>query len=472
MTTIDLPLPTTRRPSEAHQPADGHRPDMLALDAGEHFRFGFAMSACIGCHSCEVACAEQNGLPAGTVWRPVGEIEGGDHPHTKRFHLSMSCNHCLEPACLDGCPTNAYEKLDNGIVAHHAEDCVGCQYCTWTCPYSVPAFQPDRRIVTKCDMCKPRLDEGVLPACVDACPTHAITVEKVNVAAWREDHSAGDAPQLPSADLTLSTTRFTLPEDVPVETYAASDWNVRPEHPHWPLVWLTLLSQLAVGVSATGVTTTGRLLGATLAGAALVGALFHLGRPAVAYKALRNLRRSWLSREVALLSAYAGLAAGAVVLPVLTIPAAIAGGAGVYASARIYLVPGRPAWNSSLTIVRFFASAAALGPLLTGHPAVAAAGAIIALVATAANWARLQLTPGLPTHGAVRLELGWFRPWTIARFLLAAFGVAAIRGGAPIAVSLGLLAGAELIGRWLFYISVVPLNMPGAFWRSAAGSHR
>ena len=153
------------------------------------------MDACIGCHSCEVACAEQNGLPAGTVWRRVGEIEGGDHPETRRFHLSMSCNHCLDPACLEGCPTNAYEKLDNGIVAHHADDCIGCQYCTWNCPYSVPAFQPDRRIVTKCDMCLPRLEGGYAPACVGACPTHAITVEKVDVAAWRADHAGGRRPR-------------------------------------------------------------------------------------------------------------------------------------------------------------------------------------------------------------------------------------------------------------------------------------
>jgi DMSO reductase anchor subunit len=56
-------------------------------------------------------------------------------------------------------------------------------------------------------------------------------------------------------------------------------------------------------VSATAVNGTigQRFLGAALAGAALVGALFHLGRPAIAYKALRNVRRSWLSREVALL---------------------------------------------------------------------------------------------------------------------------------------------------------------------------
>jgi DMSO reductase iron-sulfur subunit len=448
----------------------GHHPDLLALDAGEQYRFGFAMSACVGCHSCEVACAEQNGLPAGTVWRRVGEIEGGDHPDTRRFHLSMSCNHCLEPACLQGCPTNAYEKLSDGIVAHHAEDCIGCQYCTWNCPYSVPAFQPDRRIVTKCDMCRSRLEEGNEPACVAACPTHAITVEKVNVEEWRADPSEGQAPHLPDVALTLSTTRIELPADVPVDTYAASDWNLRPEHPHWPLVWLTVLSQLAVGVSATAGPLTDRILAAALASSALVGAIFHLGRPAMAWKALRNLRRSWLSREVLLLSLYAGLAAAAVPIAALWIPAAIAGFAGVYASGRLYVVPGRPAWNSPITILRFGATALATGPWLTGHVSLAVVGVAATILLLVANWVRLARSDTLPARGALRLELRWFRPWTLARFALVA--TALVLAGAPVAVPFTLVLVAEVIGRWLFFVTVVPLNIPGAFWRGVAGSHR
>lgn len=440
-------------------------PELLPLDAGEHHRFGFNMNACIGCHSCEVACSEQNGLPDGTSWRRVGEIEGGDHPTTRRFHLSMSCNHCVEPACLEGCPTNAYEKLANGIVVHHADDCIGCQYCTWNCPYSVPAFQPDRRIVTKCDMCKPRLDDGLMPACVDACPTHAITVEKVVVADWIVDHTAGDAPNLPSAGLTLSTTRIELPKDVPLETFAASDWNLRPEHPHWPLVWLTLLSQTAAGVSATVSTTTDRVLAAALALASMAGATFHLGRPAGAWKALRNLRRSWLSREVALLSVYSVLAVVAVVDTRAVIPATAAAAAYLYASARLYVVPGRPAWNSRLTIVRFFATAAAIGPLLTGAIAVAAGGVAVALTATALNWWRLSRRDEQPWWGAVRLELRWFRPFTIVRIIAAAAGIVFALAGAHVALPVALVAMSELIGRWLFYVCVVPLNMPGTFWR-------
>ena len=467
--TAPVAVELTRKPKAG---IDERGPELLALDAGEQYRFAFAMDSCIGCHSCEVACAEQNGLPPGTTWRRVGEIEGGSHPHTKRFHLSMSCNQCLEPACLTGCPTNAYEKLANGIVAHHADDCIGCQYCTWGCPYSVPVFQPDRRIVTKCDMCLPRLESGHAPACVDACPTHAITVEKVDTAAWRADPGEGDAPQLPSVALTLSTTRITLPAGMPADTYAASDWNIRPEDPHWPLVWLTLTSQLAFGVSATARATGPRFLAAAVAGAALLGALLHLGRPVAAWKAFRNLRRSWLSREVALLSAYAALAALATVVPQAAVPAALVGAAGVYASARVYTVPGRPAWDTRLTVVRFFASAFALGSAITGRPAMAAVGIAVALAATVLNWLRLRRRPDPAYAGAVRLELGWFRSWSVARFAAGGVAIAAVIAGAPVVVVLLGAAACEVIGRWLFYTAVVPLNMPGAFWRGAAGSHR
>lgn len=454
-------------------PPAGHlRPELLALDAGEQYRFGFDMNSCIGCHSCEVACAEQNGLPAGTVWRRVGEIEGGTHPTARRFHLSMSCNHCLEPACLEGCPTNAYVKLDNGIVAHHAEDCIGCQYCTWNCPYSVPAFQPDRRIVTKCDLCQPRLGAGLEPACVAACPTHALTVEKVRVADWRADHRSANAPELPDADLTLSTTRIELPHDLPFETYAASDWSLRPEDPHWPLVWLTLLSQLAVGMAVVADRPGPRVTGAALAAAALVGALGHLGRPVAAYKAMRNLRRSWLSREVALLSAFALLAAVAVVVPALGPAAAGVGLAGVYASARLYVVPGRPAWNSPLTIVAFLATALALGAALGGPLRWAAVGIGLALGAPVFNLARLARRDDRCGRGSVRLALVRFRPWSALRFAAGLLAVTVAVAGGPRVVVFVAAVVSELVGRWLFYVTVVPLNMPGAFWRGAAGSHR
>jgi DMSO reductase iron-sulfur subunit len=458
-------------------------PALLPLDAGQQYRFTFNMSACIGCHSCEVACAEQNGLPVDAAWRRVGEIEGGDHPTTKRFHLSMACNHCLEPACLEGCPTKAYEKLPNGVVQHHADDCIGCQYCTWNCPYSVPVFQPDRKIVTKCDMCLPRLEAGQTPACVGACPTRAIGVERVDVDAWRADHHEADAPHLPPSDITVSTTRIILPDDLPADTWAASDYTLQPEHPHWPLVWVTLLTQIATGVMLAAVLDRSR--GVTFAAfvaaaVALPASLFHLGRPLHAYKALRGLRSSWLSREVLAFGVFTAVAAAAAFTgsrPVIA-TALVAGVVGVYASGRLYVVPGRPAWNSPLTIVQFMATAVAIGPLVGAAVVtddgklslLAAAGVACSLAAHLVNLGRLASDERLEFRGTWVLIRGHLHVPFVLRVVC---GIAAIVLAAAdvVVAALAAAVAAELLARWLFYVSVVPLNMPGGFFRGRTGRH-
>src|SRR5947209_20028844 len=184
-----------------------------ALQSGEQYRFHFDMTKCIGCKCCVVACNEQNGNPADILWRRVGEIEGGTYPATHRNYLSMGCNHCLEPTCMTGCPVDAYTKDGlTGIVRHSADACIGCQYCTWNCSYGVPQYNPERGVVGKCDMCYGRLARGQSPACVSACPEGAIQIELVNIATWKTDYRQfANAPGMPCADDSISTTRLTLP---------------------------------------------------------------------------------------------------------------------------------------------------------------------------------------------------------------------------------------------------------------------
>ncbi|MGQ0521146.1 MAG: DmsC/YnfH family molybdoenzyme membrane anchor subunit [Actinomycetota bacterium] len=488
-------------------------PELLPLDAGEQYRFGFAMDACVGCHSCEVACAEQNATPVDGAWRRVGELEGGAFPKTRRLNLSMACNHCLEPTCLSGCPTQAYTKLANGVVQHDAGECIGCQYCIWNCPYEVPVYDAARKVVAKCDLCLPRLEAGESPACVLACPTRAITVEPVNIAAWRADHASADAPGLPPAEITLSTTRIETPPDLP-ELVAATDWSVKPEDPHWPLIALTLLTQLSLGTVAATVAVEaaggrgglgGGAVGAAVAGAVALGAsLLHLGRPASAFKALRNLRTSWLSREVALLSAfsaaslaYAGAWArgGAGGFPAgprlgLGLAAVALGAAGVYASGRLYLVPARPVWNSPRTLVSFFATAGATGPLLAvlcldrGRAPTALVAALL-VAAVAGTVIQLGALRHLVTtvrdrtdrqhRGTAVLLLGRFRGLLLARVAAAVASVALVAwsctvplagpaAGGRLATALGVAALGELAGRYLFYVTVVPFRVAGSFF--------
>ena len=168
-------------------------------------------------------------------------------------------------------------------------------------------------------MCHGRLSIGQTPACVNACPEGAIAIEIVNVAKWREsiDTSPSNAG-LPKNDGSLSTTRVTLPKTLPPNATPVGVTNVVPEHPHWPLVVMTVLTQLAVGAFTTiwlsqvfGAAAhlgTAALASLIVGGLALSASTLHLGRPIHAYRAIRMWRRSWLSREVLLFSAFSGIA--------------------------------------------------------------------------------------------------------------------------------------------------------------------
>ena len=271
--------------------------------------------------------------------------------------------------CLRGCPVDAYKKDPvTGIVLHSAEACIGCQYCVWNCPYSVPQFNAERGVVGKCGMCHGRLTSGLEPACVNACPENAIQIEIVDQLEWRSDYAAANAPGMPSAGHTISTTRITLPQDTIASLERVDIETLRPEHPHWSLVWMTSLIQLSAGTLA--VTLLSGDAGPIALTLILVLTVFtlnisalHLGRPAYAWRALKMWRRSWLSLEVLLfglffatlsaLTAASWLAAAypttpfaSFVFATLHFLAPAVGIAGILASARIYLVPARPAWNT------------------------------------------------------------------------------------------------------------------------------
>src|SRR5579859_5822573 len=220
-----------------------------ALEIGEQYRFHFDMTKCIGCKCCVVACNEQNGNPADILWRRVGEIEGGTYPATQRHYLSVGCNHCLEPTCMTGCPVDAYSKDSiTGIVRHSADACIGCQYCTWNCSYGVPQYNPERGVVGKCDMCYERLTRGQDPACASACPESAIGIEIVSIDEWRREYKGlANSPGMPSADDSISTTRITLPSQTPKDLQKVNLGHLHPEQPHWPLIVMTVLTQLSVG---------------------------------------------------------------------------------------------------------------------------------------------------------------------------------------------------------------------------------
>lgn len=465
------------------------------LEPGEQYRFHFDMTKCIGCKCCVVACNEQNGNPASINWRRVGEVEGGHYPYTQRLYLSMGCNHCLEPSCLAGCPVEAYSKNPlTGVVVHDANTCIGCQYCTWNCSYGVPQYNPERGVVGKCDLCHNRLQDGDTPACAAACPEGAIAIEIVNVDQWRSDYASANAPGLPSADDSISTTRITMPTNISPDMGRVDTNRVRPEHPHWPLVFMLVLTQLSVGAFAVlwamGLTgEPSRLWPQAIASLAVAflslgASTLHLGRPAFAWRALKNWRSSWLSREVLTLSlfagvasAYAGLtflgAAGTRGLGFLTV---LAGVAGATCSARIYMVPARPAWNSIFTPAEFYCTGLLLGPLFVQATGISqvdwmawagAAGAVGQLVNQLMKLLWLARSDVHEMRASSLLLSGSLRYQLLARLALLVLGgvvlpLVSTSAAAAVAALLLALSG-EILGRWLFFVSVVPKNIAASF---------
>lgn len=460
---------------------------------GEQYRFHFDMTKCIGCKCCVVACNEQNGNPADILWRRVGEIEGGVYPHTQRHYLSIGCNHCLEPTCMTGCPVDAYSKDGlTGIVRHSADACIGCQYCTWNCSYGVPQFNAERGVVGKCDMCYGRVMQSQSPACVSACPEDAIQIEIVRVDAWRDEYrEKANSPGMPSADDSLSTTRITLPPTNHRNLRRVDIGCIGLESAHWPLIVMTVLTQLSVGTFGAiwGIQMVGgsrahraaALIALAIAFCALSASTLHLGRPIHAARALKMWRRSWLSREVLLFTLFAASAsfyslclwAGFGHATIAGAATVVFGLAGVAASARLYLVPGRPAWNSPFTILEFFATTALLGAaaakLINADVAagwlIPASGFTVLLV-FGAKLAWLALSASREHYGCWQLLSTVLSGKLLLRIALLSAGVWLVAAGETLwqfAVAGFLLGMGEFLGRYLFFVSVVPTSIAAGF---------
>jgi Fe-S-cluster-containing dehydrogenase component/DMSO reductase anchor subunit len=502
--------------------------DLIPLEKprpGEQYAFEVDLDACTGCKACVAACHTLNGLDEGEMWRSVGMLHGGTPAAPALQTVTTSCHHCLEPACLSGCPTQAYEKDPvTGIVKHLDDQCFGCQYCTLMCPYDAPKYSKSLGIVRKCDMCSDRLAHGEAPACVQACPNEAIAirvVERGNVIAASDAQSF--LPGAPAPEHTMPSTVYKTKKAMPSNMLPADFYRTSPEHSHPPLVVMLTLTQLSVGAFGLSLLVerlVGRSAGSPLAQTAFACALalialgasvFHLGRPWLAYRAVLGLRTSWLSREALAFGLFAklGVLYGALVaaplLPefpfksaVLKLiepvhsAAAVMGTVGVFCSVMVYVATRRVQWSGTQTGIKFFGTMLSLGAaaVLMVNSFTAASQGELDRVSHALLWLVLSVTAlklsfeagGLRHIGERRysvlkrmalLMLGELRGATAVRF---GFGIAggvvlpvlliseSIRGAnvtVAAALSLTCLLLSELAERYLFFRAAPGSRMPG-----------
>jgi len=165
-----------------------------------------------GCTVCSEACHVWHNVPdidnreeeIKWIWTDHFERVFEDHVtefinHDKAdWPVVLLCNQCTTPFCVKYCPTRAtWKRPEDGIIMVDYHRCIGCRYCMAGCPYGARSFNwkdplpyikeineeyphRTRGVVEKCNFCADRLDKGLQPACVEACPEKALTFGDIN----------------------------------------------------------------------------------------------------------------------------------------------------------------------------------------------------------------------------------------------------------------------------------------------------
>ena len=168
------------------------------------------LGKCMSCHGCVATCRVEHFLPLGITWP---RLIAWEKPSEELTTFPVRCNQCQEAPCVKVCITGATQQREDGIVWVDQDKCVGCRYCIIACPYQNRTFLSKDKdtgyfpgyeltafekagirsyphtvgTTEKCNFCMERIDDGIskglrpgidrdaTPACVNACPSRALT---------------------------------------------------------------------------------------------------------------------------------------------------------------------------------------------------------------------------------------------------------------------------------------------------------
>lgn len=166
---------------------------------------------CIGCKSCEIACAVEHSSSKdifSSVFEtpsPQKRIEVSLGPNFTTF--PVHCRHCDPAPCLDICPAGAISREEETILID-PDKCRKCWMCLIVCPFSIIQVERQGQKALKCDGCIDRKRDGRLPACAEACPTNALQ--------YKEVEEITKVARKNVADLIYTTMKGEPAEKIPV----------------------------------------------------------------------------------------------------------------------------------------------------------------------------------------------------------------------------------------------------------------
>jgi len=151
---------------------------------------------CTACRGCQIACKQWNQRTAEktvnrgshqnppdlsyNTWKLVRFSEVAE-PKVNYYFFADQCRHCMSPPCKDV----ADGKVKGAILQDEKTGAVifspkvkikpdDFKEIRESCPYNIPRIS-GAGVMAKCTMCFDRVKEGMLPACVKACPTGAMS---------------------------------------------------------------------------------------------------------------------------------------------------------------------------------------------------------------------------------------------------------------------------------------------------------
>ena len=299
--------------------------------------FIFDINKCVACQACVLACQIENidledliseeKWKSQVVWREVKTHNSYEYPDLAVFHFSMACNHCELAPCMHNCPALAYSlDSDFNAIIHHQESCIGCKYCTMVCPYDAPKYNHFKGIVEKCTLCVGRLSEGKNPACANSCPTGALDYDNIKIEPQFVNGFAeiGIKPTIEIKALRKESAPkqenyYRIEEIDNLKKALKLEENQKNTlKSEWPLLIFSLLTTVLVSffyaAFSKGLQIKFELF---IVVAVLTGVLSfaHLGKKLRAWRAVLNIRKSWLSREILAYSLFVPISALWLIFP-------------------------------------------------------------------------------------------------------------------------------------------------------------